>query len=242
MLLHPSKEVYSQYKGKTLYFQSEHETLHAVLFMTQAPSKGLILQYHGNAQNLTAHYQSLHWLVAEGYDLLTFDYREFGRSTGTATLEGVYRDSLAALIYAKEMGPPKLIVYGQSLGAALALKAVSEYPVGVSLVVSDSGFTSYPDVVSQHMRQSWVTLPFAWIPYLSLSGAPSVDPLNLTVPMLIIHDTDDPLVSYANSKDLYEKAVNSKRSLWSYTEGTHISAFNLNKGYRGDFLRYLEAL
>src|SRR5688500_1962469 len=52
----------------------------------------LIVQLHGNAQNITDHVFYLLWLADEGYDLLTFDYRGYGQSKGKANRDGVHED------------------------------------------------------------------------------------------------------------------------------------------------------
>ena len=62
--------------------------------------KGLILQYHGNAENLTSHYLSLGWLAHEGFDVFIFDYRGYGRSSGEIDARGISWDSQAAFDYA----------------------------------------------------------------------------------------------------------------------------------------------
>ena len=61
------------------------------------PAKALVVQFHGNAENMTTHYQSVYWLTAEGFDLITFDYRGYGSSPGDPSMTDVLKD--VGLVY-----------------------------------------------------------------------------------------------------------------------------------------------
>ena len=54
---------------------NENVSLHAWRFKTKQPIKGVVIQFHGNGENMTSHYVSTAWLINHGYDLVTFDYR-----------------------------------------------------------------------------------------------------------------------------------------------------------------------
>src|SRR5262245_39943051 len=69
-------------KYENLSFQSADGTkLNGWFFpaKTKKP-KGTIVQFHGNAQNISTHFFSLIWLIEEGYNFFTFDYRGYGKS------------------------------------------------------------------------------------------------------------------------------------------------------------------
>jgi len=84
--------------------------------------KATIIQFHGNAQNFSAHYLSLAWLTKQEFNLFTFSYRGYGNSEGRPDQKGTYLDGLAALNQGwelhKKSGAKKFIVYGQSLGGS----------------------------------------------------------------------------------------------------------------------------
>jgi hypothetical protein len=48
--------------------------------------RGAVLQFQGNAQNMTAHFQSLAWLIDEGYDLLIHMIQSEDKRKPTADL------------------------------------------------------------------------------------------------------------------------------------------------------------
>src|SRR5258706_9252586 len=62
--------------------------LHGWFFPATKPVKGTVLHVHGNAGNITAHYEFVRWLPAAGYNVLAFDYRGYGQSGGQGTRSG----------------------------------------------------------------------------------------------------------------------------------------------------------
>ena len=78
----------------------------------QGKAMGTVVHFHGNAQNMSAHYTFVSWLPAHGFNLFVFDYRGYGQSEGTLSREGVYEDSVAAVEYVRkrtDIDPRKII-------------------------------------------------------------------------------------------------------------------------------------
>ena len=126
----PRNESYLDYED--IYFASkENLKLHAQLIKGKGERKGLIVFFHGNAENLSSHYLNFSWIPKEGYDYLIVDWRGYGRSWGEAKIEGAISDSMEALTLAweikEERNYKKFIVYGQSLGGAIVAKALSSF-------------------------------------------------------------------------------------------------------------------
>ncbi len=96
-------------------------SLNALLFKASASSKGLILYFHGNADNLERWGQYAVDFTQLGYDVLMMDYRGYGKSTGTPSESNLYKDAQVVLAWAKEKIPfTRLVIYGRSLGSAVA--------------------------------------------------------------------------------------------------------------------------
>ena len=97
------------------------ETLNALLFRTENTSKGLILYFHGNADNLQRWGNYAVDFTSLGYDVLMIDYRGYGKSTGTPDENKYYEDALIVWEWSKKNIPnSRLIIYGRSLGSAIA--------------------------------------------------------------------------------------------------------------------------
>ena len=76
---------------------SDGSKLHAWFLPAQGRVKGTVLHLHGNAANVSNHLPLVAWLPPRGFNVLTLDYRGFGRSQGTPSLDGVVDDAAAAL-------------------------------------------------------------------------------------------------------------------------------------------------
>jgi len=183
-----------------------------------APARGTVLHLHGNAANVSNHFPLVEWVPKAGYNLLTFDYRGFGQSSGEPSLDGVVADSLAALAWLRVqpgVDARRLVVLGQSLGGATAVRVVAAEPEGVKLLVLDCPFSSYRGIARDAVNGSWLgaVLPAAaWL----LPGSER-DPLTavkkLKVPLFVLHSSDDAVVPLAHGKALYAAAPEPKQWL-----------------------------
>ena len=193
------------------YLQSERFAAKSSKHKVQA----LILQFHGNAQNLSSHFTSLAWLVHRGYDLFIFDYRGYGRSQGRAEPSGTYLDALAALRFAVQEAKKrnlKLIVYAQSLGGVVSLGALEDFKdyKEIDLFIADSTFLSYKRVGSQILKRAGPcpgAVSFISYCLLSDSYAPGAFPgiLRFT-PLIVIHHERDPVIDFQNGLEIFRQA------------------------------------
>jgi pimeloyl-ACP methyl ester carboxylesterase len=112
------------------------------------PALGSVLHLHGNAANITNHLPLAAWLPQAGYDVLMFDYRGFGRSEGRPSLHGVVDDAAAALAELRKRAhtADRLVLFGQSLGGATALRLLARDAQGVRAAIIDSAFSSYRQI------------------------------------------------------------------------------------------------
>lgn len=100
---------------------NDGELLNVLLFKTDQNSKGLILYFHGNADNLKRWGEYAVDFTKLGYDILMVDYRGYGKSTGIPNEEDLYSDALTIWNWSKaNIESNKTIIYGRSLGAAVA--------------------------------------------------------------------------------------------------------------------------
>lgn len=246
-------------EGRTfenVYFQSADGTrLHGWFLPAQtrpAGAKGTVIYFHGNAQNLTAHYEFVSWLPARGYNLFLFDYRGFGQSEGEPTREGTFQDSVAALGYITSREDQKgvpLVVFGQSLGGALSLAALGETdPKLVRGIALESTFYSYQGVAQSHLASIWwlwlVQWPLAhWL--VTDDHSPSHSLANLKgVPLLVIHGDADEIVPYSQGTALFEHAGEPKRFIrvpgGSHCGGTGSFRTKEAQQYRQELVKFFD--
>jgi alpha-beta hydrolase superfamily lysophospholipase len=213
-------------------------------------SKGLILYFHGNAQNITAHYLSMAWLTKKGYDIFAFDYRGYGLSKGMPNQQGTNKDSIAALNYTlnrvKKDGHEKFIVYGQSLGGIISLRALQDFDRRdeIDLMVLDSTFMSYPAMAYDKLANAGILMALSPLSYILVSdeyGSSKFAP-ELKVPTLVIHGTKDYVVPIKFGEEIY-KTLTSKKWFWRVENGKHIDVFFRDENvYRDKFIKFLANL
>lgn len=196
------------------------------------PAHGTVIHFHGNAQNMSAHFGFVDWLPAAGFNLFVFDYRGYGKSAGRPDRCGLYEDSLAAIDYVrgrKDLDRNRLVVLGQSLGGAQAIVAVGGGDrSGIRGVAVESTFFSYREIVRDKIGD---------IPLLSLLKTPlarlllddDLSPADAVgkiapIPILLIYGTADPVIPYAHGTRLFAMAREPKQ-FWTIDGGDHTEAF-----------------
>jgi pimeloyl-ACP methyl ester carboxylesterase len=181
------------------------ERLHAWWISANGPPVGHVLLCHGNAGNIGDRVLHARLLSDVGLDVLLFDYRGYGRSSGRSSEEGTYRDAraaLAALLREPGVDRERIFYLGESLGGAVALiLALESPPKGLVL---QSTFTGVRDMGRQH----YPFIPAAVIPdaYPSLRRIRELD-----VPLLVLHGEHDDIVPLSHGRALFEAAPGPKQ-------------------------------
>ena len=220
------------------------------LFAWFLPARGkpraTVLYLHGNAENISTQFANVAWMPARGFNVLALDYRGYGGSQGSPSFAGVQLDidaAMRALLARPDVDPDRIIVFGQSLGAALAVHYVahSPYRSSVRAVVLDSPFSDYRGIVREKLAGFFLTWPFQWIARITVendySPSASVEAI-APIPVLFIHGDDDLVVPPHHSQRLYERAREPKE-LWVLPDIGHIQAVR-NREVRERLAHFLE--
>ena len=190
-----------------------------------------VLFLHGNAENISTHFFNVAWMPGEGFNVLALDYRGYGGSGGTPSLAGVQLDidaALEALLERPDVDRRRIVLFGQSLGGALAIHYAARGMQRGALraVIADSTFADYRAIVKEKLAGFFLTWPFQWLPaltvdndYAPLASVRAVSPL----PLLLIHGERDGIVPVHHSKRLYDAATEPKE-LWLVPEAGHIQS------------------
>ncbi|HCC48617.1 MAG TPA: alpha/beta hydrolase [Elusimicrobia bacterium] len=234
-----------QIKFEAIKFNSADGTaLTGLFFPPEGAPKGTVVHFHGNGQNMTAHYPYASWLAGAGYNVFVFDYRGYGASGGKPSLQGVVEDGKAALAQALKLPgaePGKIVIFGQSLGGAIAAAAIGETGFKPAALVVEGTFYSYRQVAAAVMRQHWLTWPFSWLAYLTVSGShsPSDYIAAIDCPKVFIHAVNDNTVPFAQGKKIYA-AASGPKEFWEVPAG-HIEAFSaFHRAYAPRLLTFLD--
>jgi fermentation-respiration switch protein FrsA (DUF1100 family) len=177
-------------------------------------ARGSILFCHGNAGNIADRLHSVKLLHELGYNVLIFDYRGFGESGGSPSEFGLYMDAEAAwlhLVEDRRVQPQQIVVFGRSLGGAVAIELAGRHNPG-GLVV-ESTFTSIADVGRIHF-------PLLPVNLLLTNRFESIEKVGvLPCPKLFLHGSEDELIPLAVGRRLFEAAAPPKQFI--QTPGGH---------------------
>ncbi len=183
------------------------ERLHAWWIPAAERPIGHVLFCHGNGGNIGDRVLHAALLHRAGLDVLLFDYRGYGRSTGRASEEGTYRDARAAraaLLARPEVDPGRVLYVGESLGGAVAIALAHDAPPAGLVLVST--FTSVRDMARRH----YPFVPAAAVP----DAYPSLRLIrDLHAPLLVLHGDRDDLVPLMYGQELYDAAPEPKAML-----------------------------
>ena len=165
-----------------------------------------VIVFNGNAGHRGYRAPLAARLAEEGFSTLLVDYRGYGDNPGLPSERGLQRDARAALAYARsrpDVDPSRVIYFGESLGAAVAIALAAEHPPAA--LVLRSPFTSMADIGQHHY-------PFLPVRWLLRDRYPSIDRIGrIACPILIIAGSVDRVVPPASSMELYEAAPEPRR-------------------------------
>lgn len=226
MLYYPDREVLQTPEDRGLEYEevslkTKDNVTVSGWYIPAKHEKGVLLFCHGNAGNISHRLESINIFHNMGLSVLIFDYRGYGKSEGKPSEKGTYRDAEAAwnyLVEEKRKAPDRIILFGRSLGAAIAADiALKKIPAGLIL---ESSFLSVPEMGKKH---------YPWIPVRLLSkyDYATIDKIrSITCPKLIIHSPDDEIVPFEHGKSLFEEALQHKQFL--EIKGGHNEGFLLS--------------
>ncbi len=211
LLFFPSKYPNGDWEPKELrfedvFFSSKDGTkLHGWYCPSDHP-RGVLLIAHGNAGHLAGRAPWLRYLQSQAkLTVFIFDYRGYGRSEGTPTVQGVIADATAAREKLRELAEvedSQILLMGESLGGAIVTQlAADSAPSGLIL---QSTFSSLRDVADVHYpKLSW------FVPRSKLDSTAVIGKFH--GPLLQSHGNQDRTIPFSSGEKLYQSANEPKQ-------------------------------
>ena len=179
-----------------------------------------LLFLHGNAGNISHRLDSLQIFHELGLSVLIIDYRGYGRSQGHPSEQGTYLDAQAAwdyLVSRQHTAAQNIIIFGRSLGAAVAVQLAEQQTAGALII--ESAFTSMVEMGKRY----YPYLPVQWLARIRYSSIERIG--NISCPLLVIHSPDDEIIPFELGEQLFASAKHPKSFL--KTRGGHNDGFLL---------------
>jgi len=199
----------------------------------EAP-RGALAFCHGNGGNIADRLDKVAYFHGLGLSVLIFDYRGYGTSGGTPCEEGTYRDLDAALNHLEgRRGLPsdRILLYGESLGGAVAVEAAARRPAAALIV--ESTFTSVVGMA----RKYYPWLPARWLARIRYDSLGRIGAVRC--PVLVLHSPEDDIVPFEMGEALFAAAHRPKR--FARTEGDHnTGGITESPGARRELEAFLE--
>ena len=176
-----------------------------------------ILLFHGNGENIGDGLAIAPPVRQAGWNLLLLDYRGYGRSEGMPSEQGIYADgatALAALRLRDDVDPERIVLWGRSIGTAVAVHLAAAGPVRG--VILESPFTSAAELL--RASGAWALYALARFGTYRFDSAGKM--AGVRVPVLVIHGTDDEVVPFALGRRLHD-LVPGRREFLAIEGGGH---------------------
>lgn len=188
------------------------------LFRTPRPRRGLIVYLHGIADNRRSGIGVAERFVPKGWDVLTYDARAHGQSEGKDCTYG-FREKHDVSRALDAVHADRAILFGSSLGGAVALQAAAVEPRVVA-VIAQSAFSDLEVIVRE--RAPWFATRREVEEALALvekragfriaDVSPRAAAAHIQVPVLLLHGAADRETLPAHSRRIY-KALKGPRQL-----------------------------
>jgi fermentation-respiration switch protein FrsA (DUF1100 family) len=191
-------------------------------FIPRPAPRATLLFFHGNAGNLSHRLESIRLFHDLGLAVFIIDYRGYGQSEGSPTEAGTYRDAAAAwhyLVDARHIAPQEIVIFGRSLGGAIAAELASR--TRPAALILESAFTSVPNMAAR--LYPW--LPVRWLSRYRYDTQSALEAI--TCPVLIIHSREDDIIPYAEGEQLFARAREPKQFLELH--GGHSDGFLVSR-------------
>lgn len=210
LIFHPSKfpegnwatEGRGPCTAEDIYFTAEDGIQTHAWFLKNDASDKVLVYYHGNAGSIADRFEWGCQLTQTGASVLMVEYRGYGRSGGSPSEVGFYQDIEAVWQWLRGtagFAPKDIVLYGKSLGGAVATELALRHEPGA--LVLQSTFTSIPDMA----KKIFPGVPKFLVPTKmdSLKKLPGID-----CPVMVIHSQQDEIVPFEMGQSLAKATQN----------------------------------
>ncbi|NUM32597.1 MAG: alpha/beta fold hydrolase [Bacteroidetes bacterium] len=194
-------------------------------------SRGAILYFHGNKDNLVRWGKIASEFTRFNFDVFVIDYRGYGKSTGERTENKLFDDALFFYNFVKQTyNPNEIVIFGRSLGTGIASWLASK--TNPDKLILETPFYNLNNLIGNFLPE------FFYKNKIKYQFNSNIYLKNTNFPILIFHGTKDEVVPYESGEKLFNKINNPNKILVTLEGGKHnnLSSFELYQKKISDFL------
>jgi fermentation-respiration switch protein FrsA (DUF1100 family) len=196
------------------------------------------LAFHGNAANIANRADVYRFLAETPANVLAVEYRGYGKSQGSPSESGIYRDAQAGyefLLRPKGIRPGQIVSFGQSLGTAVAANLASERQVAALILEAP-----FPSASAVARKAFWFLPGVSLLTYGQFATGKAIQ--RVSAPVMIVHCKQDPVIPVAMGRQVFA-AVRSPKVFLEINDECHEEASLLSPvKYRAALNAFLRSL
>lgn len=210
-------------------------------YVPKDSAKGTVMMFHGHGSSKSGIIAEARELHSMGYNLVLTDFRAHGNSEGSVTSIGINesKDVKAVYDYVVAKGEKNIIIWGISMGAATALKAVDEYGIKPTKMIIEMPFGSLHLAVQGRMKTMGLpaeplsTLLTFWggleLGTWAFNHQPSIYAKKVNCPVLLQWGAGDQRVTEDETNELFKNIGSRDKVMIKYLQSGHESLFKKEK-------------
>lgn len=202
-------------------YEDFHIDKNHVWYINMFKGRPVVLYCHGNNANISYREYVFNLCKHFKFNLCMFDYRGYGKSSGRPSQQNICFDGEKVYKWLlNKYEPNDIIVWGESLGGAVAIHIASKHECRCLIVFSS--FSSIDEIITHSNQYNWFVKQLAVIASWILNTLPSKRKIGkVKSPVLIVHSDEDDVIPISNAKKLYKKVKHDKKKFLSI-KGKHI--------------------
>lgn len=233
LIFHPMRKAFNEpietikNKIEDVYFKSGNDTLNG-WYLAPKGHRAVVLYCHGQGENISTMQEAYAFMEQRGIGFFAIDYSGHGKSSGKPHEKKIYANIEASIEYLKNeknITKENIIIWGRSMGGAIAAEAATRHKFLATII--ESSFTNLKDAALSIARKQGETFSlfrkiiftFASLLPLSQNFDTYSKIKNIKSPLLIIHSKQDELIDYKQALLNSKKAP--KHKLVIIDEGCH---------------------
>lgn len=175
-----------------------------VFRFNEQPHSKWMLHCHGNSGNISHLRHIISLCQRQGLNILVFDYRGYGKSAGRPTPQRICEDGEAAYEYLTQhlqVNSDRILIWGESLGGAVATHVASKHPHSVLVLVAT--FSSLDDVIKDS-HPGLISRFFCFVLRAMVNCLVSKDKIDkVKGAVVVLHSRDDEVIPFPSAERMY---------------------------------------